>query len=264
VGLYIYPPDGHERFVATLSTVKGGGPDGVALDGAGNVYMTGSFYGSVNFDPGPGTFILQTAADGSDDIFVSELDTNGNFVAAADIVRGIYGINGNNYGRAIALDGSGNIYTTGGFRRTADFNPTGTYDLTSNGAQDVFVSQLTQVPSGGAAASSPDIGRNSAALLASSPLSLRHVGESSNPLLATAGGVTPQQTVFHPVVFYGGDSAPSPQPQWLDPGNAIRRPRTWSAGKRSAVEVLDRVFADIGTEPYSGVLTTELSAPGIG
>src|SRR5204863_6183517 len=46
----------------------------------------------------------------------------------------------------------GNVYTTGGFARTADFDPTsGTYNLTSTGTTkstsrtDVFVSKLTQV-----------------------------------------------------------------------------------------------------------------------
>jgi hypothetical protein len=126
-----------------------GWASGVAVDGAGNVYTTGSFYGSVNFDPGPGTFILQSAS-GTNDCFVSELDTNGNFVTALDTVRGVSPNNRNNYGRAIALDSSGNLYTTGSLRGTADFDPgSGTYDLSSTlngpliGYQDVFVSQLT-------------------------------------------------------------------------------------------------------------------------
>jgi hypothetical protein len=123
-----------------------GWASGVAVDSAGNVYTTGSFAGSFNFNPGPGTFILQALYDDGN-VFVSELDTNGTFVAAADIVSCISLSGANNFGRAIALDGSGNIYTTGGFRGTANFNPTGAYDLTTNGALDVFVSQLTQLSS---------------------------------------------------------------------------------------------------------------------
>jgi hypothetical protein len=50
----------------------------VALDSAGNVYTTGFFLGTVDFDPGAGTFNLTSA--GSGDLFVSKLDASGNFV----------------------------------------------------------------------------------------------------------------------------------------------------------------------------------------
>jgi hypothetical protein len=78
---------------------------------------------------------------------VSELNTNGGFVTAADIVYGP----GMNYGHAIAVDttspGSPSLYTTGGFRNMANFNPNGTSDLTVTGPsgvnQDIFVSRLT-------------------------------------------------------------------------------------------------------------------------
>jgi hypothetical protein len=38
-GLYIYSPDGKERFVATTSDSNGPGPEGVDLDAAGNIYV---------------------------------------------------------------------------------------------------------------------------------------------------------------------------------------------------------------------------------
>ena len=38
-GLYVYPPTGPERFIATTSDVNGAGPDGVDLDAFGNVYV---------------------------------------------------------------------------------------------------------------------------------------------------------------------------------------------------------------------------------
>jgi hypothetical protein len=130
---------------------------GVAVDGLGNVYTTGSFAGSVDFDPGPGPFILQGQSGsfaGNYDVFVSKLDTNGNFVTAADIVSGSPANGGNNYGHGIAVDnsspGSPNVYIAAAFRKTADFDPTaGTYNLTvvggnTNPAQDMLVSKLTQ------------------------------------------------------------------------------------------------------------------------
>jgi hypothetical protein len=67
------------------------------------------------------------------------------------------GSNGFGSSSGIAVDGSGNIYTTGLFAGTADFDPgAGTYSLTStldssgNTSVDAFVSKL--VPSGGALA----------------------------------------------------------------------------------------------------------------
>jgi hypothetical protein len=115
------------------------------VDGNSNVYTTGLFTGSVNFNPS-GTYILNRA--GGADIFVSKLDTNGNFVSAADM-----GGPGTDDGVSIAVDssssGSPNVYTTGLFRYTADFNPNGTYNLTVDSTAggvnpDLFVSKLTQ------------------------------------------------------------------------------------------------------------------------
>jgi hypothetical protein len=75
---------------------------------------------------------------------VSKLDASGNFVAAASMAGSADG-SGLGMARGIALDGSGTVYTTGFFSGTANFNPSGgTYTLTSNGGNDVFVSKLTQ------------------------------------------------------------------------------------------------------------------------
>ena len=47
-GLYIYPPNGPEKFVATTSDAQGAGPQGVDLDAAGNIYVANNNGG---FDP---------------------------------------------------------------------------------------------------------------------------------------------------------------------------------------------------------------------
>ena len=51
----------------------------ITIDNAGNIYTTGYFMGTVDFDPGPGEFNLTS---GFSDIFVSILDTDGSFVSA--------------------------------------------------------------------------------------------------------------------------------------------------------------------------------------
>ena len=109
---------------------------GIAVDTGGTVYTTGSFLGTADFDPGTDSFSLTTI--GRSDVFVSILDSQGDFVWAKRM-----GGPGNDQVAAIAVDASGNVHTTGSFRDTADFDPgPGVFDLTSGGNEDIFVSKL--------------------------------------------------------------------------------------------------------------------------
>src|SRR5258705_1402975 len=51
------------------------GAAGLALDADGNVYVSGWFNGSVDFDPGPA--IQNQTSVGGDDIFISKFDHAG-------------------------------------------------------------------------------------------------------------------------------------------------------------------------------------------
>ena len=69
---------------------------------------------------------------------MSKLDASGNYLWA----KTIGGAN-SDYGYAIALDASANVYTTGFFYGTADLNPgAAVNNLVSAGSNDVFVSKL--------------------------------------------------------------------------------------------------------------------------
>jgi len=120
--------------------VGGPGADalgGLGIDNAGNVVVGGYFTGTADFDPGPGTFNLTSA--GNSDIFVTQLDGDGNFVWAGRMG----GPNHDGYG-SLGAGPSGNVYLAGFFQGTADFDPgPGTVDLTSAGTQDAFLAQLT-------------------------------------------------------------------------------------------------------------------------
>ncbi len=108
----------------------------VAVDSLGNVYTTGDFQGTADFDPGVGTANLISAGYG--DVFVSKLDASGNYVWAKR-----FGGTGGEYGTSVALDSLDNVLTTGHLGGLADFDPgVGTANLTSAGYGDVFVSKL--------------------------------------------------------------------------------------------------------------------------
>lgn len=88
---------------------------GLDLDPANNIYSTGYFEGSCDFDPGFGNATLNSA--GLYDIFMSKLDNNGNYISSHNI-----GSSDNDGGLAIAIKNN-NIYATGVFGATVDFDP---------------------------------------------------------------------------------------------------------------------------------------------
>lgn len=108
----------------------------IAVDADGNVVTTGRLKSTMDFDPGPGEFPL--TSQGIDDVFVSKLDSEGNFVWA----KAFLGTE-SNIGRGIAVDQAGNVYTTGGFNGLADFDPgAGTFELNTVSGDAVFISKL--------------------------------------------------------------------------------------------------------------------------
>jgi len=119
-----------------LGGAGGDGGFGISIDASLNVYTTGYFSVTGDFDPGAGTANL--VSGGSNDIFVSKLDMNGNYLWAS----GFAGI-GDDRGLSIDTDLNGNVYTVGYFRNTVDFDPgAGTTNLVSAGSTDGFVSKL--------------------------------------------------------------------------------------------------------------------------
>lgn len=106
------------------------------IDLNGNIYMTGVFNGTNDFDPGAGVYNLTSA--GEDDIFVQKLDASGNFVWA----RCIGGSTVDN-GHFIEVDDIGNVYVLGLFSGIVDFDPgTGITNLDSANDGSSFVLKL--------------------------------------------------------------------------------------------------------------------------
>ncbi|MFD3002807.1 SBBP repeat-containing protein [Pontibacter toksunensis] len=100
---------------------------GIAVDGSGNCYITGYFDGNATF----GSTTL--TSNGSYDVFIAKYDAKGNFLWANRA-----GGSEKDFGRNIAVDGSGNSYITGPFRGLASFGST---TLTSSGDEDIFIAK---------------------------------------------------------------------------------------------------------------------------
>lgn len=110
----------------------------IALDTSGNVYSTGLFYGTADFDPGPGVLNLTTDGDGRD-MYVQKLTASGEFLWANSV-----GGTGNAYPYALGVDPAGNVFTTGELSGAVDFDPgLGIYELSSSvGESDIFIQKL--------------------------------------------------------------------------------------------------------------------------
>ncbi|MDF2448542.1 MAG: hypothetical protein K0R26_1046 [Bacteroidota bacterium] len=107
----------------------------IVVDASSNVYVTGNFSGTVDFDPGAGLSNLTSA--GSSDVFVGSLDQSGNFLWAKRI-----GGSTPEYGNAIAIR-SNDIIVSGVYSGTVDFDPGASIsNLTSAGGDDSFILKL--------------------------------------------------------------------------------------------------------------------------
>lgn len=101
----------------------------IKIDANGNIFITGGFTGLVDFDPTAstsGTFELYAGANSSTNAFVAKYDNNGNPLNAISIGSSSY-----DNGLDLAIDEANNIYITGNFVGTVNFNPTGTAIITS-------------------------------------------------------------------------------------------------------------------------------------
>ena len=111
----------------------------IVTDKNKSIYLSGYYTGAMDFDPSSGAATMSTTASGPD-IFLAKYDSIGNYVWAKSI-----GSNGYDFGNSLFIDQTGDIYLTGNFSQTVDFDPNPTTSfLTSNSAsEDVFFAKYS-------------------------------------------------------------------------------------------------------------------------
>ncbi|MBI5539710.1 MAG: SBBP repeat-containing protein [Bacteroidia bacterium] len=134
-----YDNNGNYLWAKRIGNINDQYSRSIAVDGAGNVYITGEYQGDIDFDPGTGTANLS----GPNGLFFAKYDNNGNYIWAKKI-----GVStSSNHSYSIKVDGSENVYITGCFRNTVDFNPgTGTANLTTVSTyDDIFFAKYDNI-----------------------------------------------------------------------------------------------------------------------
>jgi len=108
----------------------------LAVDGSGAVYCAGTFTGTIDLDPGPGT---TTGTSIGYSTYIMKLNASGDLLWAR-VIPGDVGT----AAYSIVADASGDIYLTGEYYETTDFDPgSGVFNLTPNGDRDAFVLKLS-------------------------------------------------------------------------------------------------------------------------
>ena len=118
------------------STSSGGQGNGLAVDSAGNVFITGVYFGTTNFNLNGGTTTATAGVIGN--LFVAEYDSSGSLIWLDASTRF-------SQGKRVAVDASDNVYVMGTFTGSPNFNPgSGSFTLTDPDLADpaTFVLKL--------------------------------------------------------------------------------------------------------------------------
>ncbi|MFZ0804982.1 MAG: SBBP repeat-containing protein, partial [Candidatus Sulfotelmatobacter sp.] len=123
--------------VLVYGTYLGGSGDdratGIAVDSTGSVYVAG-YTDSVDFPVAtPGSL-----PSGATHVFVAKLDATGSNLVYADYIGG----NSQDYGYALVVDGSNNVYVTGS-TASSDFPMVNPYQGTYPGSFNAFLTKIS-------------------------------------------------------------------------------------------------------------------------
>ncbi len=114
----------------------------MTVDSNDNLYLTGFFDGTVDFDPSAG--MNNHTSAGGQDIFLTRINADGSY----GWTKTMGGPDDDN-GFSVAVDGSGDLYVTGYFRGTVDFDPgdgmdnhTAAVNTSGYDTNDIFLTRI--------------------------------------------------------------------------------------------------------------------------
>lgn len=132
-----YDANGNFLIVKTMS-----GPtnfelgEKLTLDTKDNIILIGFYTKTLDFDPSANTFNI--TSNGMRDMFLAKYDANLNFIWAKG-----FGGTADDEARTVVVDAFDNIYFSGIFKNTVNFDPSATSKiLTSRGDNDTFISKF--------------------------------------------------------------------------------------------------------------------------
>jgi gliding motility-associated-like protein len=134
--------------VFSTFTQNSGTAYGIAIDAAGNSYVTGDIY-ATTMTVTPGAFQAVAGANTGlySDMFVQKINPTGTNLVYSTYLGG-GGQDDINYGDGIAVDAAGNAYITGGTGSSNFPTTAGAFDVTWSGQGDPFLTKLNPTGTG--------------------------------------------------------------------------------------------------------------------
>ena len=132
-----YDQDGNYQWTRTWGGPDSENPEDVSLDDYGNIYITGEFHGTVDFDPGAG--VDEHSSTGNKDGFLTKLNSAGEHVWTRTY-GSIAPTGGWTSSYSVASDSTGNCYVTGAFNGSLQLSAGGP-PLDPVGMTDIFVAR---------------------------------------------------------------------------------------------------------------------------
>jgi Secretion system C-terminal sorting domain/Beta-propeller repeat len=132
--------NGNLIFAKTFASTASDVGYALTVDDLENIYCLGSYSGTIDLDPDEFNN-YNIACAGASDIYLCKLDINGNFVSANTI-----GSLNSEIPYSIFLDHANNIYCSGYYSGSADFDPSSSSSVTiaPQGTQDGFITKWSQ------------------------------------------------------------------------------------------------------------------------